>query len=111
MTSQKFYKIHIFAGDDRRPVNLSRIWCSYGALFVYDEDIHYILMKIKKDEEFRGHRFSKLEDIYLDQFENNKLALLTKSQDMHDSNFVSLQASNPNWFNKNQLFFLCKRYN
>ncbi|KII67836.1 Sortilin-related receptor [Thelohanellus kitauei] len=27
---------------------------------------------------------------------------------MHDSNFVSLQASNPNWFNKNQLFFLYK---
>ncbi|KII67832.1 hypothetical protein RF11_05391 [Thelohanellus kitauei] len=83
MTSHKFYKINIFAGEDRQQVNLSRIWCSFGALFVYDEDINYMLMKTKGDEEFKGHRFSLLEDIYLDEFEKNNLALLTKRKDVN----------------------------
>ncbi|KII67831.1 hypothetical protein RF11_05390 [Thelohanellus kitauei] len=81
INAHKIYQIHIFVGQDRRPVNLSRIWCSFMRLYGYDEETDIFLMKMQEVHEFKAYNlYDKLNSIYQDEFEKNNLALLTKSQ-------------------------------
>ncbi|KII67838.1 hypothetical protein RF11_05397 [Thelohanellus kitauei] len=112
--THKFYKINISSGEERHPVKISRIWCSFGDLYGYEENTNLFLMKRKQDIQFMSYHLNQsLNNIYLDEYEKNNLALLTRSKDLFfydferlEWNLVSSNASDPKWFNKDFLFYL-----
>ncbi|KII71653.1 hypothetical protein RF11_02405 [Thelohanellus kitauei] len=90
MRTHNFYRIHIIEREERRPMNFSRIWCSFGALYGYHEDTQNIFIKTKEDKEFIVYLLKdKLDNIYLDEYEKTNLAVLTLTEYVNPFNKFS----------------------
>ncbi|KII72568.1 hypothetical protein RF11_13265 [Thelohanellus kitauei] len=81
LSNLKLIKIIIKSGQDGLFVNISRLWCSFGGFYGYDEETDLIFIKIKEENAVKAFKLDdKLDNFYLDESTKNNLALLTKSQ-------------------------------
>ncbi|KII61770.1 hypothetical protein RF11_15839 [Thelohanellus kitauei] len=84
INTHKFYKIIIKSGQKKQAVNISRIWCSFGALYAYDEETNHVLMKLEESDEFMAFHFEDgLENMVLDESNKYNLALLTGTKEVN----------------------------
>ncbi|KII64022.1 hypothetical protein RF11_14646 [Thelohanellus kitauei] len=103
MKANKIYKMIISFSNDKQDVKISKIWCSHGSLYGFDDQTDHLFMKLSRDEQFKAFYVNdKLEDIYFDESEKNNVALLTRSKNLFIFNvmsnkweMISGDASNP----------------
>ncbi|KII64028.1 hypothetical protein RF11_14653 [Thelohanellus kitauei] len=114
MKTNKIYKIVISSGKEKQGVIISKIWCSHGSLYCFEDKTNHFLMKFKGSKQFKAFHFNdKLKDISLDDQEKNNIAVLTQKQNSNKWDLISGDASEPRWyllidkrFEKIYLFYL-----
>ncbi|KII65006.1 hypothetical protein RF11_05983 [Thelohanellus kitauei] len=100
--TMKFYKIYISAGNNNRSVNISKIWCSSGHLALYEEKTHKFIMRFTSKGKFIEFDFTgPLDNAYLDDAEQNNIAVVTKNKKVRNRNISSCISSYQNLNNGN----------